>query len=97
MSCQYLHIFAKIIKKSPVSAAKALHLLVPKFFPLWDDKIARAYGCYYGERPADKYIAFCNITKIMAEKLKDCEIRSDRTLIKLIDEYNYSKYTKEWV
>jgi hypothetical protein len=25
---------------------KALYLLTPDFFPLWDEKIARAYGCY---------------------------------------------------
>ena len=33
-------------RKSPVSVAKTLHLLAPGFFPFWDDKIARAYGCY---------------------------------------------------
>jgi hypothetical protein len=34
-------------RKSPVGVAKALHLLAPKFFPIWEYKIARAYGCYY--------------------------------------------------
>ncbi len=52
--------------KSPVAVAKALHLLAPNFFPLWDDKIARAYRCYYNENPVDKYISFCNKIKIMA-------------------------------
>src|ERR1051325_5999064 len=28
---------------SPVGVAKALHLLAPGFFPLWDEKIAKAY------------------------------------------------------
>ena len=87
----------KLIKKSPVSVAKALHLLAPNFFPLWDDRIARKYGCYYNENPSEKYIKFCNITKIMAEKLNNSKIRSDRTIIKLIDEYNFAKYTKEWI
>lgn len=32
---------------SPVSAAKALHLLAPEFFPIWDDKISKAYDCFY--------------------------------------------------
>lgn len=87
----------KIIKRSPVSVSKALHLLAPDFFPLWDDRISRAYGCYYTENPAQKYISFCKTAKIIADKVKDCSIRSDRTLIKLIDEYNYSKYTKKWI
>lgn len=31
--------------RSPVGVAKALHLLAPSFFPLWDKAIADAYGC----------------------------------------------------
>lgn len=60
----------KIIKRSPVSVSKALHLLAPDFFPLWDDKISRAYRCYYNENPAQKYISFCKNTKIIAEKVR---------------------------
>jgi len=33
--------------ESPVSAGKALHLLAPNFFPLWDQYIAPAYDCPY--------------------------------------------------
>jgi len=84
-------------RRSPVSVAKALHLLAPKFFPLWDDKIARAYGCYYGKNPAGQYVYFCKITKYFAAKVKNYIVRSDKTLIKLIDEYNYSKYTQGWI
>jgi hypothetical protein len=84
-------------RKSPVAVAKALHLLAPKFFPLWDDKIARAYGCYYNENPAEKYVSFTKITKAIADKVKNYISRSDKTLIKLIDEYNYSKYTQGWI
>jgi len=81
-------------RKSPVSVAKALHLLAPEFFPLWDDAIARAYGCHYFIDPAEKYIKFCNITKEIAEVVKNYRLPSDKTLLKLIDEYNYCKYTK---
>ncbi|MEA1994813.1 MAG: hypothetical protein U9N18_01475 [Campylobacterota bacterium] len=84
-------------RKSPVSVAKALHLLAPKFFPLWDDKISRAYKCYYGKNPTEKYISFCKITKSTVDKVKKYISRSDKSLIKLIDEYNYSKYTQGWV
>jgi len=87
----------KIIKRSPVAVSKALHLLAPNFFPLWDDKISRAYGCYYDVNPAEKYVSFCKSTKTIADKVKDYIIRSDKTLIKLIDEYNYSKYTQRWI
>lgn len=83
--------------KSPVAVAKALHLLAPEFFPIWDDRISKAYHCYYSADPAGKYINFIEITKEIADKLKDNISRSDKTLIKLIDQYNYSKYTKEWV
>ncbi len=85
-------------KKSPVAVAKALHLLAPNFFPLWDNKIARAYGCYYNKNPAEKYFSFCLITKTVAYVVRDYINRnSDKTVIKLIDEYNYSKYTKGWI
>ena len=84
-------------RKSPVAVSKTLHLLAPKFFPLWDDKIARAYGCYYNENPAEKYVSFCKITKTIADKVKNYVDRSDKTVAKLIDEYNYSKYTQGWI
>jgi hypothetical protein len=42
--------------KSPVATAKALHLLAPAYFPLWDDKIARAYNCYYAYNPVGMYL-----------------------------------------
>lgn len=84
-------------RKSPVAVAKTLHLLAPNFFPLWDDKIARAYGCYYNVNPAEKYVSFCKITKIIADKVRNYIDNPDKTLTKLIDEYNYSKYTQGWI
>ncbi len=87
-------------RKSPVAVAKALHLLAPKFFPLWDDKIARTYKCYYNNKAAEKYIQFMKEMKKFAEQVKVYINISDypnKTLLKLIDEYNYSKYTKGWV
>ncbi|MCK4817070.1 hypothetical protein KA005_14970 [bacterium] len=84
-------------KKSPVSISKALHLLAPDFFPLWDDKIARAYGCYYGFNPAEKYISFCKIMRWITKEVKGYIESSNKSILKLIDEYNYSKYTKGWI
>ena len=88
-------------KRSPVSVAKALHLLAPKFFPLWDRAIAERYGCHrWGERGKDsakKYVEFCKILHILAKLLRKCATPKDRTLIKLIDEYNYARYSKAWI
>ncbi len=84
-------------KKSPVAVAKALHLLAPEFFPLWDKKIAQKYECRYDKNPAESYILFCKCTKKVAEEVKKYDLATCKPLIKLIDEYNYSKYTKEWL
>jgi len=87
-------------RKSPVAVAKALHLLAPNFFPLWDDRIAKAYGCYYNNYPAEKYYQFMKLMKEFAEKVRGYIAPSNyqnKTLLKLIDEFNYSKYTKGWI
>lgn len=86
-----------LIRRSPVSVTKTLHLLAPNFFPLWDEKIARAYGCYYNENPAEKYVSFCKVVETIADKVKDYIERSDKSILKLIDEYNHSKYTQGWI
>lgn len=84
--------------RSPVAVAKALHLLAPGFFPLWDDKIARAHGCAYGSRPTEKYTEFMHKMKQMAAELQPhIEVMPGKTLLKLIDEYNYARFTKEWI
>jgi hypothetical protein len=84
-------------RKTPVGVAKALHLLAPAFFPIWDDKIARAYDCYYEPHPDDKYVSFCRKIQMVVHKVGPYITRSDRTLVKLIDEYNYAKYTQGWI
>jgi hypothetical protein len=85
-------------KQSPVAVAKALHLLAPGFFPLWDKKIASEYGCYYSSGAAEKYLQFIEISQSIARVLQsDVAVATGKTLLKMIDEYNYSKYTKGWV
>lgn len=84
--------------KSPVAVAKALHLLAPGFLPLWDDKIARAYGCYYSLQPAKKYVTFAYQMQAMGRELQgNVPAGCGRTFLKIIDECNYAKYTKGWV
>ena len=85
--------------KSPVAVAKALHLLASDFFPLWDYEIARAYNCRYSIDPEAKYVMFVRKSKEMAEELKSTVNTKavGKTLLKLIDEYNYAKYTRGWI
>lgn len=83
--------------QSPVAVAKALHLLAPGFFPLWDKKIAVAYRCDYYLHPVEKYINFTRLSQRQARKLQEIVPPMGKTLLKLIDEYNYARYTKYWV
>jgi len=80
-------------RKSPVAAVKALHLLAPAYFPLWDDKIAKAYGCKYDYLP---FMAKMKGFAAMLQSEVDPE-KEGRSLIKMIDEYNYARYTKQWI
>lgn len=85
------------VNRGTAAAAKVLHVFVPQFFPMWNRKIAVAYGCRYRYDPAEKYFSFCMIMKEVTEEVKKYEIESDKTILKLIYEYNYAKYTKEWI
>lgn len=82
----------------PVGAAKALHMLAPLFFPLWDRGIAKAYGLELGKTGTNsrKYLAFMRVLKEMYSKLKG-KILDGSNILKLIDEYNYCRYTKGWL
>jgi hypothetical protein len=89
--------------ESPVSVGKTLHLLAPKFFPLWDQYIAPAYNCpYQGELPSVAYIAFSQrmrdliislTNELGSEQSSRSEWLSSKTLLKRLDEYNYVSYT----
>jgi len=89
-------------RRSPVATAKSLNILSPNFLPLWDSDIALAYGYVWGGvltqfTDAD-YISFCWKMKELAERVQGCLPNpDDRSVLKRIDEYNYSKYTKGWV
>ncbi len=86
-------------RKSPVSVAKALGLLAPDFLPIWDSNIAFEYNCsYFSDSADDPYLRFCKKMKIMAGRVREfAPDPDDRSLLKRIDEYNYSKYTMHWI
>ena len=82
----------------PVGAAKALHLLAPGLFPLWDRAIADAYGLALGKAGSngDRYWRFMLIAKQQCLELSRQEPGCKNPL-KSTDEYNYCKYTKGWL
>ena len=110
--------------KSPVAVAKALHLLAPNFFPLWDVQIAKSYHIlwYDSSEAASKYLILMRLTQAQTEdvvksytEFSGLSIEEKRTalidicnscssnlpfqksILKIIDEYNYAKYTKNWI
>jgi hypothetical protein len=84
-------------RRSPVAVAKALHLLAPAFFPLWDDKIARAYHCYYAKDAPSCYVRFVRIARRYYDELSPKLRFESPPFTKLFDEYNYARFTKKWV
>jgi hypothetical protein len=82
----------------PVGAAKSMHLLAPKFFPLWDRTIAINYDIKLLKvgNNSNNYLELISSIKqqiINTEKI----YKFDRNPIKSIDEVNYCKYTKDWL
>ena len=72
-------------------ASKALHLLAPRFFPLWDVAIAEvAYGLY--TRDDRDYWRLLCATAEQVEAVGG-ESALGRNPLKAIDEYNYCRYT----
>jgi len=87
--------FEKVL--GPVGAAKALHLLAPRFFPLWDRAIANHYGVRLGRtgENTDNYLRFMSLTQRQISKLPT--LSNDKEVLKMIDEYNYCLITKAWL
>ncbi len=88
--------FEKVL--GPVGATKSLHLLAPRFFPIWDSTIVKAYGIYLGTRGtnADRYWKFMKISKKQCKGLER-KLPKENNPLKYIDEYNYCHYTKNWI
>ena len=98
-------------RRSPVGAGKALHLLAPRMCPLWDNKIARQYGCalYGAPGSAAKYGRFTQRIKEVLTALAagqplaeleaelNAQARFPKPILKFVDEYNYALYTYGWI
>lgn len=78
-------------KLGPVGAAKALHVLTPTFFPLWDNAIATAYGV----STESGYFPFMLLTQQQIASLpKGFALLKTGGLLKAIDEFNYCQHTQ---
>lgn len=82
--------FESVLGKT--GAAKCLHLLAPRFFPLWDTNIAIAYKLGKGEE-SERYCRFMEITKNQVICIGG-ESAIGRNPLKALDEYNYVTYTR---
>jgi hypothetical protein len=75
----------------PTGASKALHMLAPRLFPLWDATIAQK-GYHLIRRDADDYWLFVNYIREQALALGG-ESGIGRNYVKSLNEYNYSRFT----
>lgn len=83
------------------ATSKILHMAIPDLFVMCDESIRKAYGC---EGNAAGYVNFMFRMNLIASDLisqakgnkqtiLDCSKWKERTLARLLDNYNYSKYT----
>ncbi len=88
--------FEKVL--GPVGAAKALHLLVPRFLPLWDRAIAVAYGLQLGYTGTNgkRYVRMADIARAQSARVGEDDAFGD-DILKALDEYNYCRFTKGWM
>jgi hypothetical protein len=83
--------------RAQVSAAKALHVIAPSFFSMWDNSIAsRVYNCPYDGEPGLAYVAFCErirgrVASVQADwdSLPPGHWLRRKLLLKRIDEFNF--------
>lgn len=80
----------------PVGASKALHMLAPRFFPLWDRSIASGYGLALSVRGtnAEKYWRFMQIARLQTLWMGKGNVGHNP--LKILDEYNYCVYKLGW-
>lgn len=94
--CRIFGEFEKVL--GPVGSAKSLHLLAPRFFPLWDRAILEAYDVPMGPvgTNAGRYWSFMEISREQCETLEGI-LPHENNPLKSIDEYNYCHHTKHWI
>ena len=73
----------------PVGTAKTLHVLAPRFFPIWDGAIARAFGLALStpETSVRSYLRFMEVAR------QFCEGSALADPLKALDEWACVRYT----
>lgn len=105
-----VEIFSRFVEAVKYTgAAKALHISNPELFIMWDVKIREGYGCYQN---GEGYFNFLlrsqrEIQEVIQTYTKEHGRAKEitqrvyggppKTLLKLLDEYNWAKYRKEWI
>lgn len=102
--------------KSKVATSKALHVLAPNLFVMWDNTIRAACGCgnLSGTWSEIYFVFLMRVQRRLEEALEsyskahklesikeaayylkqDLYIKGQKSLTKIVDEYNFMKYTK---
>ncbi|MDO8473136.1 MAG: hypothetical protein Q7T05_04885 [Dehalococcoidia bacterium] len=81
-----------------VGSAKALHLLAPLFFPLWDRKIAsKSYGLPLNSDGMNgaRYVGVMRAVKSQCGQIQGAS--QSLNLLKLIDELNMCRDSRNWL
>jgi hypothetical protein len=82
--------FGRIL--GPVGAAKALNLLAPRFFPLWDNGIARLYGIWLNQKSSKKKgIWWPSYAAFMRIRQSQCQYVREHDPLKALDEWDYTQ------
>jgi hypothetical protein len=83
----------------PVGAAKALHLLAPRFMPLWDRAIAAEYTGQLGRTGTNgwRYLEFMRECREQSIAVVGDTGAAEGNILKALDEYNYCAFTKGWI
>jgi hypothetical protein len=83
----------------PTSAAKALHIIAPNFFPLWDSKIRDLYGIR--ETDDQAFLLFMKIVRkhwftdiSLKKSLRRLEKEFELSKLRIIDIYSWSVVKK---
>lgn len=104
---------AKPRKGKPINnytgASKALHVLNPNFFMMWDENIRCGYGCceceegYFNfllrsKKEIKEIISTYNRDYQTGQKISQLIYKGPpKSILKLLDEYNIAEYTKGWI
>lgn len=87
-------IFGKLLGNGigPTSTAKIMHGVNPEVFMMWDGSIREGYG-YAGNEVG--YLRFLKEAREILLRMASHLREADRSATKLLDEYNYMKFTQE--